>query len=246
MIVLHQVISEIKDLKTRIENEIHHKYIEYYIDKPRINTEKLYVLYYLMQHVPLPEEKKKRFIVTVSLVQLALDTHDLVPEDKRDTDDQDRIYTQLTVLAGDYYSGLYYQLLAKIEEIGLISVLSTAIRKINEAKMRLHYHDFSTEQELIDILKEINGTLYVHLSDYVGPEKIEEFLSEWLFFLFLSDEQSGYVSVFEHIGDTNKHLHLNVEATRKQTLQHVTELTKRLPKHYRQLQMHARALLNEC
>ncbi|MFD2209050.1 heptaprenyl diphosphate synthase component 1 [Virgibacillus halophilus] len=237
-------MSEIEELRTLTENEIYHKYMEYYIGKPRINTEKLYVLYSIMQNVPLPEMKKKRIIVTASLVQLALDTHDLVPEDHKAEADQDRIYTQLSVLAGDYYSGLYYQLLAEIGEIGLISVLSTAIRKINEAKMKLHYNDFSSEKELITILKEINGTLYVHLSDYIGPERIAGFLKEWLFFLFLSEEQKQYLPLFEKIAENNKHLHLDTKAIRRKSFEEVVESAKQLPAPYQDLQMHARTLLN--
>lgn len=79
-------------------------------------------------HVPLAEAQ----VIVEALLLLAqgLSIH----EDVNRVTDRRR---QLTVLAGDYDSSRYYWLLARAGRLDLISVLSTAVCRINEAKITL-------------------------------------------------------------------------------------------------------------
>ena len=56
---------------------------------------------------------------------------------------------QLTVLSGDYFSGIHYRLLASMPEFGFIRSLSETIGQINE--MKTIFHDqLPDEPETID------------------------------------------------------------------------------------------------
>src|SRR5699024_11978545 len=59
---------------------------------------------------------------------------------------------QLAVLAGDYYSGLYYALLAEHGQIRMIQILANAIKQINEYKMNIYYEAANDINELIYFL----------------------------------------------------------------------------------------------
>ena len=48
---------------------------------------------------------------------------------------------QLTVFAGDYYSGLYYKHLAKVGNISIIRMLSEGVKDINEHKVIVYHKE---------------------------------------------------------------------------------------------------------
>src|SRR5690625_4710701 len=118
-----------------IEDKIRHSYLEKFIQKPLIDIDKLLILYYIYKDIEIPSNKKQQYITTIMLVQIALDTHELIPSNGSNT--MTKTEKQLSVLAGDYFSGLYYLILAEIEDIEMIEILATAIKKINEHKMIL-------------------------------------------------------------------------------------------------------------
>jgi heptaprenyl diphosphate synthase len=79
-------------------------------------------------------------IVTIatSLVQLGLDTHDLVPVTNQQKEEKIARSRQLKVLAGDYFSSRFYHILAQAGEIAMIKQLSDAICEVNRTKMNLY------------------------------------------------------------------------------------------------------------
>ena len=73
------------------------------------------------------------------LVQLGMDTHDLVGlGEEMDDKTLSMRSRQLKVLAGDYFSGVFYDLLAKAGEIGMVSAMSAAICEVNRLKVELY------------------------------------------------------------------------------------------------------------
>jgi len=147
-----------KKLKKMIENKIHHPYLEQYITKPFIDLDKIATLLMIYDEVAVSQHKKYEQIVSVMLVQIALDTHELVTNESESlTDDLER---QLSVLAGDFYSGLYYKTLADIEEIALVRTLANAIKQINEQKMILYQYEINDWHQLMDVIKAIESILF--------------------------------------------------------------------------------------
>lgn len=72
------------------------------------------------------------------LVQLGMDTHDRIDTSKSRKDEMAMRSRQLKVLAGDYFSSVFYELLAKIDEIDMVSAMSSAICEVNRLKVRLY------------------------------------------------------------------------------------------------------------
>jgi len=76
--------------------------------------------------------------IAVGAVQAGFDAHD-----KINASDATSTTQQLTVLSGDYYSGVHYRLLASIPHIDFIRSLAQVIGQINETKT--NYQDRSPE-----------------------------------------------------------------------------------------------------
>lgn len=151
-------------IKKMLENKIHHYYIEKYIEQPYIDLDKIGTLLYIFDDVDMVRDRKYEYIISVMLVQIALDTHDLVTNKSyTPTDD---IKRQLHVLAGDYYSGLYYKSLSDLGEIPLINALANAIKNINEAKMVLYNHEVKTWDALIEVIQNIDSLLYTSVAEH--------------------------------------------------------------------------------
>ncbi|MNJ44785.1 Heptaprenyl diphosphate synthase component 1 [compost metagenome] len=72
------------------------------------------------------------------LVQLGLDTHDMIDVDSTCKAERSMRSRQLKVLAGDYFSSLFYELLAKAGQIELVSSMSSAICEVNRLKVGLY------------------------------------------------------------------------------------------------------------
>lgn len=159
---------ELNKLRSLIEDKIQHDYLDNIIQKPTIDEIKLELLYIIMKQSNLPEPKKERYILSTIFVQMALDTHQTVPiKNNRADSSSNQRNRQLTVLAGDYYSGLFYSLLSETEDFPVIHILATAIKEINEYKMRFYYNVIDTIDEAIDLLMKIESLLITRMLNHV-------------------------------------------------------------------------------
>lgn len=162
---------ELQELKKSIERKLQYSYVEQFVRKPFIDEDKLEILYYIYQNVQLSKTVKDQQILTVMLVQIALDTHDLIPNQQQDTT-MSETEKQLTVLSGDYYSGLYYFLLAEIGEVHLIQKLAAAIRKMNENKMSLFHEEYHSITELLELIRLIEAELFTEVAEHLNHDPI--------------------------------------------------------------------------
>ncbi|WP_243521353.1 heptaprenyl diphosphate synthase component 1 [Bacillus pseudomycoides] len=154
------------DIKEQLLAKLRHPYFINYIEEPFIDEEKVVLLYAALKSANLHKEQIDHYVVTIMLVQIALDTHERVSNkaDKETSGFHKR--RQLTVLAGDYYSGLYYYLLSMNCDIVLIRALAEGIKEINEHKIMLYQKAYQTVDEVIGSMMKIESALLQKTCDH--------------------------------------------------------------------------------
>ena len=182
------------DIKEELENILQLSYLKKSIPKPVIDNDKLLILYTLIKNTNHSNLKKKNYIITTMLVQIALDTHDLVTENNQGESESIKESRQLTVLAGDYYSGLYYYMLAKLDDISMIHTLASAIKEINELKMEIYYDSYESVTAFIEALKKLESKLITRVAEHFNRSSINDFAQTWLLTKRLIHEKGLFVS----------------------------------------------------
>lgn len=243
---------EIRRLKTLIEDKIQHSYLEKYIQKPVIDEEKLIILAAIINNTTLSALKKEQYIITTMLVQIALDTHELVPKlNEPDESKEFELTKQLSVLAGDYFSGLYYFLLSEIEDFDLIHTLASAIKEINEYKMKLYYNEVNALHNYIDIVGKIESLLILRVANFVNDHAIQSITGEWLIINTLIKEKekinrngfSPLLTKWVHTNDTYSSVLNTVDLIIKSNAIHIDQVLVKLSVHQTAFKAHVNAKL---
>jgi len=84
------------------------------------------------------EQDRERYALIASLLQLGTDTHDMVSVSNEEKEVAAARERQMQVLAGDYFSSRFYQILSESGEIHLIRQLTDCICELNKLKMALY------------------------------------------------------------------------------------------------------------
>ena len=122
--------------------QLAHKYMEHdmillHTDLPDFPDSRIRMLHAVLSQQPAASGYKELFSLVASLVQMGLDTHDLVenwpPAGKNGA--LGMRAQQLKVLAGDYFSSRFYYLLSQAGQIDAVRKLSEAICELNRIKM---------------------------------------------------------------------------------------------------------------
>ncbi|MDR6549465.1 heptaprenyl diphosphate synthase component 1 [Paenibacillus qinlingensis] len=111
------------------------------------------------------------FTLATALVQLGLDTHDLVTASNEVKEKKASRSRQLKVLAGDYFSARFYHLLAKTGQIDMIKQLSNAICEVNRLKMSSYMKMKQlklTAEDYIHHMVEIKSQLFLSFSEVMS------------------------------------------------------------------------------
>ncbi|WP_054669532.1 heptaprenyl diphosphate synthase component 1 [Calditerricola satsumensis] len=115
----------------QVSNLWNHPLFAHAVDKPLLPAPLAYTYFLFLHTTARSDEAIARRVIPLCLVQLGLAAHDAVD---RTACPRAR---QLTVLAGDYASSLYYALLAQMDDIALIRTLARAIERINAWKVEM-------------------------------------------------------------------------------------------------------------
>jgi heptaprenyl diphosphate synthase len=123
--------------------EIAQKYVDYdmiqkHTELPGISDSRLRLLYAFLNHQQSLTKYSELYTLAISLVQLGMDTHDLVDSDSEPRPEHEMRSRQLKVLAGDYFSARFYQILAQAGQIDMVSKISGAVCEVNRLKVNLY------------------------------------------------------------------------------------------------------------
>ncbi|MBE4910290.1 heptaprenyl diphosphate synthase component 1 [Bacillus luteolus] len=194
MILLQDFEVKIAELKELIQTRISYPFINKYIETPIIDEDRLILLYLIFDDLQLPSREVERYTITSMLVQMALDTHETVsnsvPQEK-----SDRLTSrQLTVLAGDYYSSLYYYLLADIDDINFIRILAEAIKDINENKIIFYQSDAKQFETFIHTVELIECAVFRKITGFFQIPSWNELTSKVLLLKRLLLERENLIT----------------------------------------------------
>lgn len=194
------IVEDVRVIIEQIYSRISQSFVEAYVDVPRVAENRLALLYLFLLEQGMTKERASIFCTATGLIQLGLDMHEKVANTYEPTITAERI-RQLTVLAGDYYSSRYYQLLAEEGEIKAVEVLSGAVQRVNEAKMRLYVAErdgkLSSDEEYWELRNTIDTGLYVAIvEEYAKREEERRF---WIGLLKDTATVESVIGEWEHL-----------------------------------------------
>ncbi|WP_053376666.1 heptaprenyl diphosphate synthase component 1 [Paenibacillus sp. FJAT-27812] len=155
-------------MKTYRIPEIAQKYVEYDMIKahtalPDLPDARLRLLHVFLNEQQSLKSNSELYTLVVSLVQLGMDTHDLIDTEQEQRSEPEMRSRQLKVLAGDYFSATFYQLLAQAGQIDMISKISSAVSEVNRLKVNLYVRMRQlkiTAEDYLSCTVQIRSTLF--------------------------------------------------------------------------------------
>jgi heptaprenyl diphosphate synthase len=145
--------------------------IEAHTKLPPYPENRTRLLSILLGEDSLNKEHSELCALAASLAQLGLDTHDLVDISDKNLGIEQARSRQLKVLAGDYFNSRFYQLLAHVDRVDVIQLVSKAICEVNRLKMNA-YERFQlsqvTPEEYLELSVSIRSELFLAFSPYIS------------------------------------------------------------------------------
>jgi heptaprenyl diphosphate synthase len=164
---LLNIINDVNELRKIIETKACHPYLQKHIEKPFVDEDKLLLLWGLFNELEISSDERNHYILSTMLVQIALDTHEKVSNTNVSRDSSDLVKNrQLMVLAGDYYSGLYYQVLSEVGNIDMIRSLSSAVKEMNDHKILLYQYTLNSKAAFLSSVKAVEASLIYKIAEY--------------------------------------------------------------------------------
>ena len=164
---------EKQNIKYHIDNYMHefnravyHPILNRDIGQPNLDETTAFILLLPKLNGEEWTESMNTAAIAVGAVYAAFDAHDTI-----DADDATTTQQQLTVLSGDYLSGVYYKVLAAVADFEFINVLSKAIGQINEVKTDFYYKSTSDLKTNLDAIKIIKAECTIRFLQTFGFDK---------------------------------------------------------------------------
>ncbi|ADH99640.1 heptaprenyl diphosphate synthase component 1 [Salisediminibacterium selenitireducens] len=240
--LVHKVI-------TSFNKAVDQPYLKQFLGNPEVSDSYISSLLFLFGETDFQEEDIHDAVLTTLLVQTALDTHERI---NRHGLGRERIRTerQLTVLAGDYYSALYYFILSRCNNSKLLHALSLGIQNVNEAKMSIYQSkDTGDSLDYRDLQTAYTGIAEALAESYELVERTDT-VKDYLLLRALLEEKKKYshnqISIASrYIERSNGKQGMSVEAGFDKLIDGILDLFIKGDAEYGTFQTHYPAYLNE-
>ncbi len=147
-----KINQHIEKYISELEQSLYEPIVDRDVGRLPMDTAKAFFLLLPMLNGERWTERVNTAAVAVGAVHAAFDAHDAIDVSNATSKQQ-----QLTVLAGDHFSGVHYRLLASIPELGFIQSLSQTIGRINEVKTTLHRQLPDEPVQLVEAIRIIEA-----------------------------------------------------------------------------------------
>jgi heptaprenyl diphosphate synthase len=160
--------NQLNQILLDIEQQASHSFVDRHIKRPEVPAFFVVVLFCVLRSHQLPADRIHLYCVTITLMQMGLDIHECVSPGLSPATN-DALHRPLTVLAGDYFSSLFYRMLSEAGEIDGLRCLSQAICSVNESKMELYSLrdvDPVPWQTVMELVRQVRGGLISAVSSF--------------------------------------------------------------------------------
>ncbi|WP_311439478.1 heptaprenyl diphosphate synthase component 1 [Mesobacillus foraminis] len=193
MIHLQDFHMKLAGVRNQLTQKLFHPYLLDNITAPVIDEDKLLLLVSLLDGQALSMDEIEKYSVTAMLLQIALDTHENVDNSYSGEESGKLKKRQLTVLAGTYYSGLYYKMLAETQKVEMIKELAAGVKEVNEHKILVYRKDADAIDKLMNSVKLIEASLLSRVAEYFNAKEWKELASNLLFIKRMIAEEKNFV-----------------------------------------------------
>ncbi|KOY83068.1 heptaprenyl diphosphate synthase component 1 [Lysinibacillus sp. FSL H8-0500] len=179
--------NSITQLKTEIFMDVRHRTLQKYTGVPVLDENQLFYLLIPFLNGEEWQQEQQEAAVTVGIVYAALTAHDHIKELDATSKEQ-----QLTVLAGDFYSGRYYEILAMSGNVALIRNLSQGIAARCEHQIRVYEASQRTVEQWYTSMSNIESGLIAQFFDLYAFHNYIPLIEKSLLILRLEREWIAY------------------------------------------------------
>lgn len=192
VIHLQNFHMKLESVRDQLSNRLFHSYLLQNIGAPVIDEDRLLLLVSFFDQIGLTKDEIDNYSVTTMLLQIALDTHENV-QNSKPGEELGLKHRQLTVLAGTYYSGLFYQHLAHVKDIRMITTLAAGVKEVNEHKISVYRKDADAIDKLMESVKMVESSLFMRITDQFESVAWKELASNLLFIKRMIQEKDHFL-----------------------------------------------------
>lgn len=188
-------------VRQRVSEYLDYDMIRQYTDLPPFPGDQVRLMLSFLHPDLQHGGRGELYSLVTSLVQIGLDAHDRVEAKDGEPGLLPMRAKQLKVLAGDYFSGRYYELLASAEDIEAVGTMSDAISDVNILKMNLYLRklqrDLSGDQYLQQLLAIRTRLFLAFESEIIGEHRQywRQLLDGYTWHQILQDEYGRLLNV---------------------------------------------------
>lgn len=156
-----------------------HEMIQTHTELPEFPDSRIRLLFAFLANQRTPLLHSELYSLVAALVQLGMDTHDMIDSDSGHVPEREMRSRQLKVLAGDYFSSRFYHLLAQAGQVDMIRRISEGVCEVNKLKMNLYVKMKQlrvTAEDYLNQCIQLKTELFQAFTDILDDKAVRDWL----------------------------------------------------------------------